>query len=200
MVSALTRVSLLNRSLQPGLHLYLTSLRCIPLDETFLIFYLRANHRNPYFLLLCSGYSSLYLVSQGGYLPSIMASPDFDDSHRHCHVQLLCEVHRYGVDIGYKTDSVTVHGLDEGDRYALISACGHKVNRRMARGLTPSTLVFNDVEHINILNVLTIERGFGVQSEPKMLVIPNAPGTSDLRYVVIYHVTKRRCQGDRRFL
>ena len=31
-----------------------------------------------------------------------MFAPDFDDPHTYHHVQLLCEVHRYGTDVGHK--------------------------------------------------------------------------------------------------
>ena len=45
---------------------------------------------------------------------------------------------------------MTAHGLDEGDRQALLSAYGHKVNEKMVRNCPPGTLVFNDVEHMNV--------------------------------------------------
>ena len=31
-----------------------------------------------------------------------MFAPDFKDPHVYHHVQLLCEVHRYGSDVGHK--------------------------------------------------------------------------------------------------
>jgi len=122
---------------------------------------------------------------------STMFTPDFDDPHTYRHVQLLCEVHRYGADVGYKTDSVTAHGLDEGDRQALLSAYAHKVNERMVRNCPRGTLIFNDVERMNILNVLALERGFIVQSSPDISAIPNKPGTTDFRCVIAYPIVKR---------
>ena len=52
-----------------------------------------------------------------------------------------------------QTDAVTAHGLDEGDRQALLSAYGHKVNEKMVRNCPPGTLVFNDVEHMNVRQI-----------------------------------------------
>ena len=48
---------------------------------------------------------------------------------------------------------MTAHGLDEGDRQALLSAYGHKVNEKMVRNCPPGTLVFNDVEHMNVRQI-----------------------------------------------
>ena len=55
---------------------------------------------------------------------------------------------------------MTAHGLDEGDRQALLSAYGHKVNEKMVRNCPPGTLVFNDVEHMNVRQI-DINDSFG---------------------------------------
>ena len=99
-----------------------------------------------------------------------MFTPDFEDPSTFHHVQMLCEVHRYvpiegrnlsnviyvhtyfryGHDVGHRTDAVTVHGLDAGDRAALLSKLGSKVNEKIMRNCPPETLVFNDVEHMSV--------------------------------------------------
>ena len=45
---------------------------------------------------------------------------------------------------------MTAHGLDEGDRKALLDVYGHKINERMMRNCPRGTLIFNDVEHMNV--------------------------------------------------
>ena len=50
----------------------------------------------------------------------------------------------------FETDAVTAHGLDEGDRKALLDVYGHKINERMMRNCPRGTLIFNDVEHMNV--------------------------------------------------
>jgi hypothetical protein len=53
-------------------------------------------------------------------------------------------------DVGHKTDAVTVHGLDAGDRKALLDVYAHKVNDKMCRNAPPGTLIFNNIEHMNV--------------------------------------------------
>ena len=79
-----------------------------------------------------------------------MFTPGFSDGFVYHHAQVFAEVHRYQNDVGHKTDAVTVHGLDEGDRKALADAYAHKVNEKMTRSAAPGTMVFNDVEHMNV--------------------------------------------------
>ena len=38
-----------------------------------------------------------------------MFAPDFDDPHTYHHVQLLCEVHRYGTDVGHKVGTASLY-------------------------------------------------------------------------------------------
>ena len=76
--------------------------------------------------------------------------PGFEDGHVYHHAQVFAEIHRYQNEIGHKTDAVTVHGLDLGDREALLNVYGHKINEKLTRNAPLGTLVFNDVEHMNV--------------------------------------------------
>ena len=47
-----------------------------------------------------------------------------------------------------QTDAVTLHGLDNGDRQALLSLFGDKVNTKVNQGVT--SMVVKEVEHMNV--------------------------------------------------
>ena len=45
------------------------------------------------------------------------------------------------------------------------------------------------------MNVLSVERGFVVQYEPKMSSVPSKPGTTDFRYILVYPMVKKHAPG-----
>ena len=63
------------------------------------------------------------------------------------HALMICEMHRYQT-FWHKTDSVTLHGLDAGDRNALLEAFGEKVNPKV--GENPGSMAIMGVEHMNV--------------------------------------------------
>ena len=48
----------------------------------------------------------------------------------------------------FQTDAVTLHGLDSGDRQALLSLFGDKVATKVNQGVT--SMVVKEVEHMNV--------------------------------------------------
>ena len=63
------------------------------------------------------------------------------------YVQIICEFHRYQCD-DHRAESVTVHGLDEADRRAILAAFGNCLKRD--RTLQKLEICLNGVDHMQV--------------------------------------------------
>lgn len=91
--------------------------------------------------------------------------------------------------LSYKSDIITVSGLDEEDKKAIDRAFPEVVcqqdtddDRFVLKGP-----LFNAMK---VVNILTTQRGFTMKWNPTQHNIPLKPGNHDDRFAMLYHLSK----------
>eukprot|EP00094_Tigriopus_californicus_P010565 TCALIF_10193-PA protein Name:"Protein of unknown function" AED:0.00 eAED:0.00 QI:77/1/1/1/0/0.5/2/48/113 len=103
-------------------------------------------------------------------------------------ILIISELRRVS-QLSYKSDIITVSGLDEGDKKAIDRAFPDVVcqqdtddDRFVLKGP-----LFNAMK---VVNILTTQRGFSMKWNPTQHNIPLKPGNHDDRFAMLYHLSK----------